>query len=132
MKNTNSNRGWPLQLIGFFEHPSSKISIPLSILGVVFFTALIVIGILAIGWLLADLLSGDQKRAADATKAALALLPPANWLLDNNAPKKTSKDLVSFARKCDFYTRLVNCFCATQSDFMGLPEEVKREWGVMF
>jgi hypothetical protein len=38
---------------------------------------LIFIAILAIGWLLADLVSGDQKRASEAVKAALPILAAA-------------------------------------------------------
>ena len=38
MKDADPSRGWPLQLIGFFERPSSKLSIPISMLGVIFFS----------------------------------------------------------------------------------------------
>jgi uncharacterized protein YjbI with pentapeptide repeats len=74
MKNVDQERGWPLRLIGLFEQPSFKISIPIGVLGIIFFVALIVIGFAAVAWLLVDLLSGDQKRAAEATKAALPIL----------------------------------------------------------
>jgi uncharacterized protein YjbI with pentapeptide repeats len=41
------------------------------------FVALVFIAILAVGWLLADLVSGDQKRASEAVKAALPILAAA-------------------------------------------------------
>lgn len=74
MRNTGSPRGWPLQLIGLFERPSSKLSVPISVLGILLFVALVVVGFAAVIWLLVDLLSGDQKRAAEAAKAALPVL----------------------------------------------------------
>jgi hypothetical protein len=44
---------------------------------VALFVALVLIAILAIGWLFADLVSGDQKRASEAVKAALPILAAA-------------------------------------------------------
>jgi hypothetical protein len=44
------------------------------VIGLSIFVLLICIGVLGLGWLLADLLSGDQRRAAEATKAALPVL----------------------------------------------------------
>lgn len=41
------------------------------------FIALVFIAILAVGWLVADLVSGDQKRASEAVKAALPILAAA-------------------------------------------------------
>ncbi|MBR0831689.1 pentapeptide repeat-containing protein [Bradyrhizobium manausense] len=74
MTNTDPQRGWPLQIIGLFERPTSKISVPVSLLAVLLFVALVIVGFAAIVWLLVDLLSGDQKRAAEAAKAALPVL----------------------------------------------------------
>ena len=74
MNKDDSHRGWPLQIVGLFERPPSTVSIPVSVFGVIFFTALLIIGFSAVSWLLVDLLSGDQKRAAEATKAALPVL----------------------------------------------------------
>lgn len=74
MEKRADTRGWPLRLIGAFEKPTSEISTPISVIGIALFVLLVVVGFLAIGWLLADLLSGDQKRAADAAKAAIPVL----------------------------------------------------------
>lgn len=74
MIKTEPERGWPIQIIGSFERPTSKISVPVCMLGILLFIALVVVGFAAIAWLLVDLLSGDQKRAADAAKAALPVL----------------------------------------------------------
>lgn len=56
METHTNTRGWPLKLIGAFEQPSSKIATPISVIAIVLFVLLVVVGFLAIGWLLADLL----------------------------------------------------------------------------
>jgi hypothetical protein len=73
MAKGNEDRGWPLNF-SFLERPPTAFSVPVSVFAVSLFIALLLIAFLAIVWLLADLLSGEQKRAADATKAALPLL----------------------------------------------------------
>ncbi|MCK1654218.1 hypothetical protein IVA88_22655 [Bradyrhizobium sp. 149] len=74
MASNNPERGWPIQIAGSFEHPASKVSVPVCVLGILLFVAIIVVGFAAIVWLLVDLLSGDQKRAADAARAALPVV----------------------------------------------------------
>jgi hypothetical protein len=49
-------------------------SVPIATLGILLFVALIIVGFAAIVWLLVDLFSGDQKRGADAARAALPVL----------------------------------------------------------
>jgi hypothetical protein len=73
MTDDNGKRGWPLQL-SFLERPPSAFSVPVSVVGISLFVALMFIALLAVGWLLADLMSGEQRRAAEAAKAALPLL----------------------------------------------------------
>ncbi|MBR0775468.1 pentapeptide repeat-containing protein [Bradyrhizobium diazoefficiens] len=74
MTNTNREKGWPVDLSGLFSSPPFAVSIPVSVTGISVFALLACIGLLALGWLLIDLLSGDQRRAAEATKAALPIL----------------------------------------------------------
>ncbi|SHH16853.1 pentapeptide repeat-containing protein [Bradyrhizobium erythrophlei] len=73
MQKAEQKKGWPLQF-SFLEMPPYSFSVPASVLGISIFLALTFIAILAIGWLLADLVSGDEKRAAEAAKAALPIL----------------------------------------------------------
>jgi uncharacterized protein YjbI with pentapeptide repeats len=72
MKAGDPKTGWPLRFSAF--KPPTAISTPISILLLVVFVACIIIAILALGWLLADLLSGDQKRGSEAAKTALPVL----------------------------------------------------------
>jgi hypothetical protein len=65
------------------------------------------------------------------TRSTLALLPPANWVLDHGAPKKTTEDLIAFSRKCDFYSLLLRCLFAIEGN-TGLPEYLSERWAVMF
>lgn len=74
MNYDNQKKGWPLQLGGLLEAPPLAISSPICVVGLSIFSLLLCIGLLALGWLLVDLLSGDQKRASEATKAALPIL----------------------------------------------------------
>jgi hypothetical protein len=79
-------------------------------------------------WNVVNFVDGDPD---GNTRSTLSLLPPANWVPGHNAPKKTAEDLVAFSRKCDFYTRLVNCFFAIEGN-TGLPQDMKQRWAVMF
>lgn len=63
---------WPITF-DFLNWPSA-FTRPVTTAGVGLVVILLVIAIFSIGWLLADLVSGDTKRAAEAVKAALPLL----------------------------------------------------------
>lgn len=39
---------------------------------------------------------------------SLSLIPPNFWVRDENSPSITIQDLVAFANKCSFYSRLIN------------------------
>ncbi|WP_407183437.1 hypothetical protein [Bradyrhizobium centrosematis] len=128
MKSDNHNRGWPLQILGSFEQPSSKLSVPIAVFGTVFFVALLIIGFLAVAWLLADLLSGDQKRAAEATKAALPVLagvvglPLIIWrLLILDRQTRISEDKTQIDRETH-YTSIFS----RSIDQLGQTRELKR------
>jgi hypothetical protein len=72
MNAENHQSKWPIRFSAL--EPPTKLTTPISVLIIVIFIACIVIAILAIGWLLTDLLSGDQKRGSDAAKTALPIL----------------------------------------------------------
>lgn len=74
MTAASREKGWPLRLSGLFRRPPFAITTTLSVIGISVFALLICIGVLSLAWLLVDLVSGDQRRAAEATKAALPIL----------------------------------------------------------
>jgi hypothetical protein len=67
--------GWPITLDSLAW--PNKLSGSMATVAVSLVILLGFIAILAIGWLLADLVSGDQKRASEAVKAALPILAAA-------------------------------------------------------
>src|ERR1700733_794061 len=128
MSNTDPRKGWPVRLAGFFEEPPSKISVPLSVLAISIFVALIIIAVAAIIWLLADLLNGDQKRAAEATKAFLPVLvglvglPLIIWrLLILDRQTKISEEKTQIDRETH-YTSIFS----RSIDQLGQTREVKK------
>jgi uncharacterized protein YjbI with pentapeptide repeats len=72
MNEGDQKRGWPTQF-GLLRPPTS-VSVPVTVIILVIFVTCIIIALLALGWLLADLVSGDQKRSSDAAKTALPIL----------------------------------------------------------
>jgi hypothetical protein len=68
----NEQRQWPIQ----FPSPSSLagLATPISVIGIAIFVVSLIVAILALGWLLADLVSGDQRRGSDAARTALPIL----------------------------------------------------------
>jgi hypothetical protein len=60
--------------IDFDALSSIQSSAAIAVIGISLSVLLLLIAALAIGWILVDLIGGDQKRAAEATKAALPLL----------------------------------------------------------
>lgn len=70
---STTQRGWPLKL-AFLENPPVAFSLPVSVIVISIFVAASAIAVIALAWLLIDLVSGDQKRAAEATKTALPIL----------------------------------------------------------
>ena len=73
--NSNPETQRDIWLIEFdrLKWPAS-LSATLVTVGLVILVLLLFIATLAMGWLLVDLVSGDQKRAAEATKAAFPIL----------------------------------------------------------
>jgi hypothetical protein len=63
---------WPIKFDTL--RPPTAFSVPVSVIGILIFITCILIAVLALAWLLADLISGDQRRASDAAKTALPLL----------------------------------------------------------
>lgn len=76
MNSTDPRRGWPLKF-DFFRSPPISISSTALVVGLIFLITLIAIAALAVSWLLIDLVSGDQKRAAEASKTALPVFAAA-------------------------------------------------------
>ena len=63
---------WPIRSLSLKS--LAALSIPISVIGIGICIVCIIVAILALGWLFADLVSGDQKRGSDAARTALPIL----------------------------------------------------------
>jgi uncharacterized protein YjbI with pentapeptide repeats len=72
MKDDDQRRGWPIKFSTL--RPPTTLSTPISVIAVAAFFVCTIIAMLALGWLLADLVSGDQRRASEAARTALPIL----------------------------------------------------------
>ena len=68
----DAKKYWPIKFDAL--RPPTSLSTPISVIAIAIFITCLAIALLALGWLFADLVSGDQKRGSEAAKTALPIL----------------------------------------------------------